>query len=173
MRGTTLLNARVVKSRCDFVALASRYTRLRHLGSQYIGLCPFHPERHPSFYLQPQRKIWKCFGCGAGGDVFDFIQRAEGCDFRRSVEIAAFGVAAISEGRRPERFEDGVGAKPLKAAKRPHPYSQSSPRSRVPVPAHCEESEVYASIRRLNLASSRRLATACEPLTAEELSLLD
>jgi hypothetical protein len=83
------LNVREVKARADFVALASRYTRLRRSGRQLVGLCPFHPERHPSFYVEPQRKIWKCFGCGAGGDLFTFLMAAEGCDFRRVLEIAA------------------------------------------------------------------------------------
>ncbi len=109
------LDAHDVKQRADFVAIASRYTRLRRAGRQYVGLCPFHSERHPSFYVEPERKLYQCFGCGKGGDVFDFIIRAEHCDFLRALEIAASapGVARESELRSSERFRAGVGAKPL------------------------------------------------------------
>lgn len=109
------LDAREVKARADFVAIASGYTRLRRSGRQLVGLCPFHSERHPSFFVEPARKVWKCFGCGAGGDVFDFIMRAEPCDFLRALEIAASlsGVARESEPQSGERIRAGVGAKPL------------------------------------------------------------
>lgn len=125
---------------------------------------------YPSFYLHPERKVFYCFGCGVGGDVFDFVMRSEVCDLRRALDIVAsgVGVAAVSEGRRPERPDGGVGAKPLKAAKRPNTHSQS-----VHSIASAQDTEERrASIQRLNLASSQRLATACEPLTADELSLL-
>ncbi len=110
------LDARQVKHRCDFVAIASRYMRLRRAGRQYRGLCPFHQERHPSFYVEPERKIFYCFGCGVGGDVFDFIMRIEGCDFLRALQVLdgfSSGVARESELRSSERFRAGVGAKPL------------------------------------------------------------
>ncbi|MGB7562294.1 MAG: CHC2 zinc finger domain-containing protein, partial [Candidatus Acidiferrales bacterium] len=72
------LNGREVKRRCNFVAIVSRYTKLHRAGRQFVGLCPFHAERTPSFYVDPQRKLFKCFGrCDAGGDVFDFIMRVE------------------------------------------------------------------------------------------------
>jgi hypothetical protein len=82
------LDAAEVKRRADFVAIAGRYTKLRRVGRQYVGLCPFHRERHPSFYVEPDRKIFYCFGCGARGDVLEFIMRAEGCDFYRALELA-------------------------------------------------------------------------------------
>jgi hypothetical protein len=83
----TLLDACEIKRRTDFVAVVSRYTRLQRCGGQLVGLCPFHPESHPSFYIEPQRKIWHCFGCNAGGDVFDFIMRIEHCRFRSAVQF--------------------------------------------------------------------------------------
>lgn len=110
------LNARDVKAQADFLAVASRYTRLRRSGRQYVGLCPLHSERHPSFYVHPGKKIFHCFGCGAGGDVFHFVMCAEGCGFQRALEIVAEfseGVARESEPRSGERFRAGVGAKPL------------------------------------------------------------
>lgn len=109
------LDARAVKAGADFLAIAGRYTRLRRAGRQYVGLCPFHSERHPSFYVEPERKLFYCFGCGAGGDVFDFVMRAEGCGFLRALEIASSlpGGARESEPRSGERVRAGVGAKPL------------------------------------------------------------
>ena len=62
-----------VKSRADTFSIVSRYTRLRRVGRQYVGLCPFHSERNPSFFIEPKRKIFHCFGCGVGGDIFAFI----------------------------------------------------------------------------------------------------
>jgi len=109
------LDARTVKARADFVAIVSSYTRLRRSGRQCVGLCPLHRERHPSFYVHPEQKVFYCFGCGAGGDLFAFLMRAESCDFLRALEIAASvpGVARESEPRSGERIRAGVGAKPL------------------------------------------------------------
>jgi DNA primase len=155
-------DARAVKSRCDFTALVRRYVpRLRPTGGQFIGRCPFHTERHPSFYAHP-RGVWHCFGCGAGGDVFDFVMRAETCDFRRAVQIVArfSGVARESEPRSGERLRTRVGASPA-AAKRPRQYS---PSERARIIAQLEATEDRSRrIRATNDAASAALATACEP----------
>ncbi len=143
------LDARQVKERADFVAIAGRYTRLRRSGRQYVGLCPFHSERHPSFYVHPGKKIFYCFGCGAGGDVFDFIMRAEGGDFLRALEIAASlpGVARESELRSSERFRAGVGASPgprsgpAHIARKPEPwrfYNALRGGAELELPGGCE-----------------------------------
>jgi hypothetical protein len=81
--------ARAVKAKADFFAIASDYTSLRRVGRQQAGLCPFHSERHPSFYVDVERKVWKCFGCNEGGDLFAFVMRAEHCNFVRAVHIVA------------------------------------------------------------------------------------
>jgi hypothetical protein len=99
-----------VKARADFVAIASRYTRLRRAGRQWVGLCPFHAERHPSFYVEPIRRVFYCFGCGAGGDVFDFVMRVEKCNFRRALEVV--GGARESAPHSGARVRAGAGAQP-------------------------------------------------------------
>jgi hypothetical protein len=99
------LDARGVKSRADFFALASLYTRLRRAGQQFVGLCPFHSERHPSFYIHPEKKSFYCFGCGAGGDVFDFVMRIEHCDFSRAMRLVADFSRVVS--RAKFRVENG------------------------------------------------------------------
>ncbi len=108
----TTLEARGVKAWADFVGIVSRYTRLRRAGRQYVGLCPFHQERHPSFYVEPERKIWKCFGCGAGGDLFAFVMLKESLPFLEAVRW----VENFSGGRRmrPAVFAGRMsqGAKP-------------------------------------------------------------
>jgi len=81
------LDARAIKSCADFFAIASRYTQLRRSGWQFRGLCPFHSERHPSFYIHPEKKLFYCFGCDVGGDLFDFVMKAESCDFRQALRI--------------------------------------------------------------------------------------
>jgi hypothetical protein len=90
-----LPDAREVKRAADFVAIVSRYTRLRPSGRQFVGICPFHDERHPSFYVHPEKKLWFCFGCGRGGDVFKFVMCAECCGFSAALRIiSAFGGSA-------------------------------------------------------------------------------
>src|ERR1700721_1627503 len=68
-----LFRANEVKAHANFLEIVSQYTRLRRTRNQYVGRCPFHSERHASFYVHPQRKLFHCFGCGAGGDVLTFL----------------------------------------------------------------------------------------------------
>ncbi|MGH9718235.1 MAG: CHC2 zinc finger domain-containing protein [Candidatus Acidiferrales bacterium] len=157
------LDATAIKADCDFLRIASQYSRLRRASRQYVGLCPFHPERHPSFHVHPERKIFYCFGCGAGGDVFDFVIRAENCDFRRALEIVSdFGVARAGEPRSGERFGARVGAKPLLPAKQAVSHSPQA-RTRV---ANWRDWQRFA-LAELNRRAARELATACEPLRSE------
>jgi len=65
----------------DIVGLISRYVSLKRTGSNHVGLCPFHAEKTPSFSVSAGRQIFKCFGCGLGGDAFEFLMRMEGLSF--------------------------------------------------------------------------------------------
>ena len=110
LAGDFVLDARDVKGRADFVAVVSRYTRLRRAGRQFVGLCPFHREQHPSFYVRPEKKIFFCFGCGSGGDLFDFVICVERCAFRRAVEIvAAFPGVGDSSGDEKSLLVENIG----------------------------------------------------------------
>ena len=73
----------------DTVALVSRRTDLRRVGSRYVGLCPFHDERTPSFSLDAERGLYHCFGCGKGGDSIGFVMETEGLGFPEAVEQLA------------------------------------------------------------------------------------
>ena len=73
-------------------------------GSRYMGLCPFHDERTPSFSVDPVEKLYHCFGCEAGGDVFTFVQEKEGLDFAEAIESLAdrYGVELERESEDPQ-----------------------------------------------------------------------
>jgi DNA primase len=78
-----------VRDAVDFHGLVSERTDLRRMGSQWIGLCPFHDERSPSFSVDPVKKVFFCFGCGEKGDVFDFVEKTQGLDFVQALEFLA------------------------------------------------------------------------------------
>lgn len=79
-----------VRDAVDFVELVSARTDLRRAGpTRYEGLCPFHEERTPSFGIDPGQKVYYCFGCGASGDLFTFVQETEGLDFKGALEMLA------------------------------------------------------------------------------------
>jgi DNA primase len=91
-----------VREAVNFIELVSARTELRRAGpGRYEGLCPFHEERTPSFGIDPERKLYHCFGCGASGDVFTYVQETEGVDFKGALELLAdrYGVelTAVSE----------------------------------------------------------------------------
>lgn len=84
-----------VRSLSDIVDVVGDYVRLKKRGSNFVGLCPFHTEKTPSFNVNPSLGIFKCFGCGQGGDVFSFVSQVEGLSFPETVRLLAerFGVA--------------------------------------------------------------------------------
>lgn len=78
-----------VKSRSDIIDIISGYVNLKKRGKNYIGLCPFHQEKTPSFNVDSSRQFYHCFGCGEGGDVISFLMKMENLDFLESVEFLA------------------------------------------------------------------------------------
>ncbi|MBC2575760.1 DNA primase [Peptostreptococcus canis] len=78
-----------IKSRNDIADVISNYIQLKPSGSNYKGLCPFHGEKTPSFHVNTSKQIFKCFGCGEGGDVVSFIMKIENLDFMDSVKFLA------------------------------------------------------------------------------------
>ena len=75
-----------IRSSADIVDVVSQYVNLKKRGRNFFGLCPFHDERTPSFSVAPEKEIYHCFGCGAGGSVFNFIMEHENLSFVESVQ---------------------------------------------------------------------------------------
>jgi DNA primase len=93
-----------VKNSADIVVLVEERIRLRKVGGRYIGLCPFHQEKAPSFSVSPDRGTYHCFGCGVGGDAIRFVQELEGLDFVGTIEWLAdrFNIQLEYEESSPE-----------------------------------------------------------------------
>jgi len=75
-----------IREKNDIVEVISEYVNLQKVGSNYRGLCPFHVETSPSFYVSPQKNIFHCFGCGASGDVIKFVQEIENISYVEAIK---------------------------------------------------------------------------------------
>ena len=78
-----------IRQSCDMAALVGEYLALEKRGKNLIGLCPFHNEKTPSFTITPEKQLFHCFGCGASGNVFNFIMKMENLDFLEAVRFLA------------------------------------------------------------------------------------
>lgn len=78
-----------VRQTNDIVDIISQYVHLKRSGRNFFGLCPFHNEKSPSFSVSPDKQIFHCFGCGAGGNVFTFLMKIEGISFIEAVQTLA------------------------------------------------------------------------------------
>ncbi len=81
--------AEKVKQQADIVRVVGEYVRLKKTGKDFSGLCPFHQEKTPSFTVSPLKQIFYCFGCGKGGDVYNFVMDMEKCEFPEAVKLVA------------------------------------------------------------------------------------
>src|SRR5579884_2461182 len=102
-----------VKGSVDIIRVIGEYVRLKRSGAgpRYTGLCPFHTEKTPSFSVHSTHQFYKCFGCGAGGDVFAFVMQMEGLSFFEALKLIAErnGIAL------PQRGEHGDAEAKLRA----------------------------------------------------------
>ncbi|MFA6076886.1 MAG: DNA primase [Candidatus Paceibacterota bacterium] len=78
-----------IKSRIDILSLVTSYIKLDKAGKSWKGKCPFHNEKTPSFFVSPERGSYYCFGCGASGDIFTFVEEFEGLDFKGALKLLA------------------------------------------------------------------------------------
>ncbi len=78
-----------VKSKIDIIDVVSEYVKLTPAGANHKGNCPFHNEKTPSFMVNKDKQIWRCFGCGEGGDALSFLMKAEGIGFVEALKIMA------------------------------------------------------------------------------------
>ena len=89
-----MISAHELKAAVNPVEVIGGYVRLRKVGKEHKGLCPFHNERTPSFGVNEASGAWYCFGCGKGGDIISFLELAEGFDFRGALRRLA-GIAGV------------------------------------------------------------------------------
>ncbi len=82
-------NVQIIKNRLDIVEIIGDKVKLRRAGRNFIGLCPFHNEKTPSFIVSPEKQNYHCFGCGKGGDIFTFVMETDGLDFHQALEVLA------------------------------------------------------------------------------------
>ncbi|SEA23023.1 DNA primase [Pseudobutyrivibrio sp. ACV-2] len=94
-----------VRTKSDIVDVISHYVNLQKKGSQYFGLCPFHNEKTGSFSVSPQKQMYYCFGCGAGGNVFSFLMNYENMTFKEAVEELA-GRAGVTLPQREMTYQE-------------------------------------------------------------------
>jgi DNA primase len=80
-------NVELIKSKIDIVDLVGSYLEIKKSGSNYKGVCPFHNEKSPSFMVNQNLQIYKCFGCGESGDLISFVEKIEGVDFKGAIKI--------------------------------------------------------------------------------------
>jgi len=105
-----------IKSKLGVVDVVGESVALKRAGSVYKGLCPFHSEKTPSLIVSPDRETWHCFGCGEGGDIFSFVMRRDGLDFREALERLAeragveLSERTAREDRRRRRLREALEA---------------------------------------------------------------
>ena len=87
-----------IRNTADIYDIVAQYVDLKKRGRNYFGLCPFHSEKTPSFSVAPDKQIYHCFGCGAGGNVFSFIIEYQKISFIEAVQQLGhkYGIHAVS-----------------------------------------------------------------------------
>lgn len=84
-----MADTQLIKEKIDLAQLVQEYVPLKKAGIYYKAPCPFHREKTPSFMVNAEKQIWKCFGCGKGGDIFSFVEEMEGLDFVEALKLLA------------------------------------------------------------------------------------
>lgn len=100
-----------IRAASDIVDVIGSYVPLKRAGANFVALCPFHKEKTPSFNVSPQKQIFKCYGCGKGGDVFTFVKEYETIDFVEAVKRLA------DRAKIPLEYEQGVAGQETKHLK--------------------------------------------------------
>ncbi|MCD4738990.1 MAG: DNA primase, partial [Anaerolineae bacterium] len=124
-----------IKARLDLAEVVGRVVQLNKAGRNFKGLCPFHSEKTPSFFVFPDSQNWHCFGCGKGGDVFSFVMEYEGGTFRTALEELGRQAGVEVQKRTPAQIQatqenDRLRAALEAAAAYYHTLLRSAPQAR-------------------------------------------
>lgn len=103
--------AEKVKQQADIVRIVGDYVRLKKAGQNFMGLCPFHPEKTPSFAVHPVKQFYHCFGCGVGGDVFQFVMEIDKLTFPEALRAVADKIGIPLPERRPRTPEEATATR--------------------------------------------------------------
>lgn len=151
-----------VRALNDIVDVVSQTVQLKRTGKNFVGLCPFHGEKTPSFTVSPDKQIFYCFGCHAAGDVFKFIQLRDNVDFMGAVRALAerAGLALPERDRSPEedrryREQEAMYQACELAAAFYHEYLKTSP--------HAAEARAYLERRGLSAETCERFRIGYAP----------
>lgn len=144
-----------IKHRVDLVALVSEHLRLKRSGRGFVGLCPFHEEKTPSFYVNPDRGTFHCFGCSAGGNAFTFLMRMTGQTFPEVVRELAERVGVAVPESRGARGQERLAEVNRLAAELFEAVLQESHRA--------ERARAYLADRGIEEATQRRFGLGFAP----------
>lgn len=146
--------------------VVAAYVPLQRSGAGYVGLCPFHADKHPSLHVHPSKRFFKCFACGEGGDLFAFVQKIEGCSFTEAMGKLASKFSVESGKLKVESY----GGKGMEAGKRaagcPKKAADENSDDQLSV-VHCR-----LSIRTIGTAN-RLFASLLQPYVPEDEALRD
>jgi len=105
-----------IKAKVDVAEEIGLTVVLQKSGKSLKGLCPFHNERTPSFYVFPETQTWRCFGCNEGGDIFSFVEKQQGIEFREALLYLAEKAGIVVEERSGQSLEEAREASAAKEA---------------------------------------------------------
>jgi DNA primase len=148
-----------IRSRVDIVDLVGQYVPLRRAGANHKGLCPFHKEKTPSFHVHPEKQIYRCFGCGASGNVFGFLMQYEGLGFPEAVRLLAERAGVKLEKAGPA----GPSRQLTDRLKQIHKAAAALYAQRLLKEPDSEAARKYLAERGLDLAAARELGLGFAP----------
>jgi DNA primase len=149
-----------VRARSDIVEIVGEVVKLKKAGREYSGLCPFHDEKSPSFSVNPAKGVYHCFGCGASGDVFKFVQERMGLDFVEAIKHVAgrAGVPVREVRAGPSEEEDP--RRPLYEA---NAFAQKWFRDQLLDPAAGADAREYVKARGIDDDTAERFGLGYAP----------
>jgi DNA primase len=149
-----------VRDQADIVGIIGEVVQLKKAGREFTGLCPFHEEKSPSFYVNPAKGVYNCFGCGESGDAIDFVRKRQGLDFVEAVKyVGARSGIAVEEVKSPRDQEED----PFKPYYEANAFAQKWLRDNLLDPRVGKEAREYLADRGIDEATQERFGLGWAP----------